>query len=96
MMLMALLMSHLTASVSLDIAKEVLDSRLYQLTKVLTSSGCTNVVIARNTVRNGHNAAISLFLSCRNVLITENVVWLYEDIEDQIGLGCKHHHALTH
>jgi len=35
---------------------------------------CTDVVIARNVVRNGHNAGISLFLSCRDVLIAENAV----------------------
>eukprot|EP01052_Picozoa_sp_SAG31_P010963 SAG31_NODE_610_length_13564_cov_3.189528_13_plen_82_part_00 len=50
---------------------------------------CTDVVIARNTVRNGHNAGISLFLSCRNVVIEENTVWLYEDSDDPLGLGCK-------
>ena len=47
---------------------------------------CTDVVIARNVVRNGHNAGISLFLSCRDVLIAENTV----------GPPRSHPHSLTH
>ena len=49
---------------------------------------CTDVTIVRNIVRNGHNAGISLFLSCHDVLIADNTVWLYEDSADQTGLGC--------
>eukprot|EP01047_Picozoa_sp_COSAG01_P053527 COSAG01_NODE_5748_length_4061_cov_8.928067_3_plen_154_part_00 len=50
---------------------------------------CTDVMIVSNAVRDGHNAGISLFLSCRDVLIADNVVWLYENTSDQTGLGCE-------
>ena len=51
---------------------------------------CAGVTISGNVVRNGHNAGISLFLSCRDVLISDNEVHLYEQRDgtnDTVGLG---------
>lgn len=48
---------------------------------------CTGVLLRNNTVRNGHNAAISLFQSCNNVTITNNSIWMWEDEADTSGLG---------
>jgi hypothetical protein len=48
---------------------------------------CTDVVFRNNSVRNGRNAGISLFLSCKNVSITDNSIWMWENEADDTGLG---------
>ena len=40
-----------------------------------------------NKVRNAHNAGISLFCSSKNISILDNTIWMWEDEEDQDGLG---------
>ncbi len=48
---------------------------------------CTDVVFHGNTVHNGHNAGISLFDSCKNVSIVDNTIWMWENEDDNAGLG---------
>jgi hypothetical protein len=48
---------------------------------------CVDAVFRNNVVRNGRNAGISLFFSCKNVVITNNTIWMWEDDTDASGLG---------